>query len=366
MTSRHILTLLVCMSCAVASAQVFEDSTMIQVRSQLPDTIKGNKCIVRQLNCVLGFVDCVMDKLEGGKVSNDSNYMVRPLEKLRLGATVGVSGSAMVLKGGDGEGLVELPLHSMVKISVGLSVHYRAVTAAVSFSPFRINGVKNPDTNFGLSIYNDKWGFDFLYNYSKSLHGTVRIKYDTPTAKGYFQTEYSFGRIRQRIISLHSYYAFNWKRYAMPVAFDQSWIQRRSSGSPLVGLSVQHVNVFNVLQEGQTHEKDDMRFRLWYLSLGGGYGYNLALPRHWLLHASAMAEIVPYVWSRVKEGEDIRKYSYTFPPVLVTGRMAAVKYFNRYFVGLQGKGNYISIGSKNDEQLHTANWEALLSFGVRL
>lgn len=367
--------LLVVLMLAVASsislrAQIYEDSTMIQVYSMLPDTIKGRNLVVRHLNWARGVMDGIMDKFESDDLPNDSNYMVRPAEKLRISATVGVSGSAMVLKGGedndDGRTYISLPLYSQAMLSVGLSVHYRLVTAAFSFSPFRINGVKNPDRNFGLSIYNDKWGFDFVYNYSKSLRGSVTIANDNPESKTVLEYEWPVGRIRQRIISMHTYYAFNWKRFAMPAVFDQSWIQRRSVGSPLAGLSVQHVNMFNVLQDNETPENDDMRIRLWYVALGGGYGYNLAMPHHWLLHGSVMAEIVPYTWSRVKEGSDIRRFHYSWPPMLLTGRMGAVKYFNRYFVSIQSKGNYVCIGSKKNEQMHTVNWEAILSFGVRL
>ena len=73
------------------------------------------------------------------------------------------------------------------------------------------------------------------------------------------------GSISQKTLNLNFYYAFNYCKSSFPAAFSQSYIQKRSAGSWMIGASF----------DGSKTKVKGMTIRLNELALGAGYGYNL-------------------------------------------------------------------------------------------
>ena len=100
---------------------------------------------------------------------------------------------------------------------------------------------------------------------------------------------------------LNLYYIFNHNKFSYPAAFSQSTIQRKSAGSPLLGIGFsmhtidvdwnklellmqqtfpyQHTNLIDESMKVKTVEYTDF-------SITGGYAYNWAFARNWLLSSS--------------------------------------------------------------------------------
>lgn len=83
--------------------------------------------------------------------------------------------------------------------------------------------------------------------------------------------------MRVRLMTFDGYYLFNGKHYSYTAAFDQSVIQRRSSGSPMVGGMYYHSTID--YSRGNNGDfiylmNDIGKMKHYQLSLGGGYAYN--------------------------------------------------------------------------------------------
>lgn len=355
---RRIMTLLFACVCLALPAQIHRDSTTIQIMSRLSDSIPGNNIISRHLNWVQGSVlNAFLDNPDKS-IPNDTNYMVKPTEKLRIGTSFNVSGANMTLKGKiSGEYPFSMPLNSQAKTTMGLSLCYRGLSMGFSFSPLHLGG-KNHDTDICLSAYNERFGGDIIYHSSETFSGKFSLtdiydeEFDIPK-----------GSIRQNIYCLNGYYSFNWKRFALPAVFDRSWIQKRSAGSVLLGCTMMCVDIEKLIEADGT---DHLVFRLYYPAIGGGYGYNWVCAHHWLIHADALFEIVPYVFGYATISEEKKHFPYKWPPVMVVSRFGALHYFHRYYAGINIKFNDITVGQEDRLQLKTSKWDLSLFLGIRI
>ena len=344
--------------------QINRDSTIIQVKSYIPDSVPGNNLVSRHLNWVQGTVLAKVLDDPHETIKNDTNYMVKPTEKLRVGTSLNLSGANMTLSGRLSDDYdFTMPLDAQAKTSIGLSLCYRGLSIGFSVSPFHLGG-KNSDTEFGMSMYNDRWGVDLMYHSAKTYKGRFTMTpnenaTESATENGF---DIPIGSIRQDLYGINGYYVFNWKRFAMPAAFDRSWLQRRSAGSFLLGITLIHLNIKKLVDE---EDPNQLRFNLWYAALGGGYGYNWVCPHHWLIHADILAEIVPYVIGKSVIGPNTKRFPNKWPPVMLVSRFGVVHYFHRYFIAFNILFNEITIGQGTNLQLRTNKWHLSFDFGVR-
>ncbi|MCR4995002.1 MAG: DUF4421 domain-containing protein [Bacteroidales bacterium] len=291
------------------------------------------------------------------EVPNDTNYMIKPGEKLRIGTKFNMTGANMTLNGYlDDNYEFSMPLNAQAKTSIGLSLCYRGLSVGFSFSPLHIGG-KNHDIDFSLSAYNDRFGGDVIFHSAETFSGKFKCEdlLDEPL-------NIPKGSIRQTIYGLNGYYAFRWKRFAMPAVFDQSWIQRRSAGSGLLGGTLMLVDIQKLVNT----DPDQLKFRLFYAAIGGGYGYNWVSAHHWLIHFDAMLEVVPYVFGKTTIGTERKRFPYKWPPIMSVGRFGILHYFHRYYVGFNMKYNEITVGQADELQLKTNKWNMSLFLGVRI
>lgn len=344
-------------------AQVKRDSTIIQVESYIPDSVPGNNIVSRHLNWVQGTVLKFILDDPYETIKNDTNYMVKPHEKLRLGTSLNLAGANMTLSGKMNETYTfQMPLNAQAKSSIGLSVCYRGLSIGFSFSPFHLGG-KNSDTELGLSMYNNRWGMDVIYYSATTYKGTFSMKpnKNADSTAVDFSLDIPSGSIQQNIYAINGYYVFNWRKFAFPAVFDHSWLQRRSAGSWMLGMTLMHLNIKKLVDT----DPNQLRFKLWYAALGGGYGYNWVCRHHWLIHADIFAEIVPYVIGNSVIGEVTKRFPNKWPPVMLVGRFGVAHYFNRYFIAFNTLFNEITIGQNTDLQLRTNKWDLSFVFGVR-
>ena len=184
-----------------------------------------------------------------------------------------------------------------------------------------------PRIKTGVSTYAGVWaGYrGYGFGYSKNLIGrgsiykfgvtggsygaNLRIHHfstDEPQVRltGYLPTwtdeTYSYllmEPIKARLLTFDAYYLFNGKRFSYSAAYDQSVIQRRSSGSLMIGGMYYHSTVR--YEEGSNADfilfmNDIGKFKHYQLSFGGGYAYNLVPCKGLLISGFCMLMLTSY------------------------------------------------------------------------
>lgn len=161
--------------------------------------------------------------------------------------------------------------------------------------------------DFNVSLYSNQIGVDIFYRRSGNTFRISRFSFgsdsnlDASPVVGQ-----NFGGFKSSVRGGNLYYIFNHKKFSYPAAYSQSTVQRRSAGSPIVGLGyTQHkLDVdwlaFNRLVEQSmggayslpadvdtTLMSTDISYTDY--SVSGGYAYNWVFARNWLLDISLQA-----------------------------------------------------------------------------
>lgn len=155
--------------------------------------------------------------------------------------------------------------------------------------------------DFSLSLYSSQLGIDLFYRRSgddykiTDLH--LRDGVDTSPMENV-----SFSGFQSSVKGFNLYYIFNHKKFSYPAAYSQSTIQRRSAGSPLVGIGYTHhrlsidwdrfrsLAAIRLGEDVVRHEIDSTmttgKVDYYDISINGGYAYNWVFARNWLFDIS--------------------------------------------------------------------------------
>ena len=289
------------------------------------------------------------------KIKFDTNYISRPDARWTIKFRGNLSGADMqtttVTQG------VENRTHVMANCrgTLSMAVAYRGLAAGVAVNPAKLAG-KSKDFEFNLNSYSNRYGFDVVYLSSKTLHGhkdngTERI--DIPK-----------GKISQNAININFYYAFNSRKFSFPAAFSQSYIQKRSAGSWMIGASF----------DGSKTTTEDLTIRLNEWAVGAGYAFNLVAFRRFLFHLSALPTVTVYSHDYTKtttvtddgvKHTERHNMEYHFPSAIITSRAAAVYSWRNKFAGATAVYNYSVAGDEDHLQLKRNKWRVRMFFGFR-
>ena len=243
--------------------------------------------------------------------------------------------------------------------TLSMAVAYRGLGLGVAVNPAKFAG-KCKDFEYNLNSYSNRYGFDVVFLSSKTYHG-----YKAADAE---RIDIHKGQISQNALNLNFYYAFNYRRFSFPAAFSQSYIQKRSAGSWMIGASF----------DGSKTELNDMTIRLNEFAVGAGYAYNLVIARHWLCHLSALPTMTIYSHDYTKTltsaDEDNapsatntmrHDMKYHFPSAIITGRGAVVYSWRNKFAGATAVYNYSVAGNEDHLQVRRNKWRVRMFFGFR-
>lgn len=243
--------------------------------------------------------------------------------------------------------------------TLSMAVAYRGLGLGVAVNPAKFAG-KCKDFEYNLNSYSNRYGFDVVFLSSKTYHG-----YKAADAE---RIDIHKGQISQNALNLNFYYAFNYRRFSFPAAFSQSYIQKRSAGSWMIGASF----------DGSKTELNDMTIRLNEFAVGAGYAYNLVIARHWLCHLSALPTMTIYSHDYTKTltsaDEDnapsatstVRHdMKYHFPSAIITGRGAVVYSWRNKFAGATAVYNYSVAGDEDHLKVRRNKWRVRMFFGFR-
>lgn len=293
------------------------------------------------------------------KVKYDTAYIGRPDARWTIKYRGNLSGADMrttsVTDGVENRSRVTADCRG----TLSMAVAYRGLGLGVAVNPAKFAG-KCKDFEYNLNSYSNRYGFDVVFLSSKTYHG-----YKASDAE---RIDIRKGQISQNALNLNFYYAFNYRRFSFPAAFSQSYIQKRSAGSWMIGASF----------DGSKTELNDMTIRLNEFAVGAGYAYNLVIARHWLCHLSALPTMTIYSHDYTKTltsaDEDnapsatstVRHdMKYHFPSAIITGRGAVVYSWRNKFAGATAVYNYSVAGDEDHLKVRRNKWRVRMFFGFR-
>ena len=291
------------------------------------------------------------------KTPYDTNYVIRPEGRLTLKVRVNQSGDDIHAKGNKGGISSKADLKNNFKTTVSIGASYRGLSASLSINPAKMSGAYK-DYEFNFAYFSSRLSLDASYHRSTTLAGDT----ERGDAIGHLES----GDARMKMANLAAYYVFNHRRFSYPAAFSQSYIQRRSAGSWLAGLSYQggSIETTDELKE-RNPNAPDVNIHIGLLGIGGGYGYNWVLGKRWLLHFSMLPNFVIYNHNHMTvngERRDAKHFSFG---MIFNERAAVVYNFSpRYFAGatLKMSNSFFN----NDVTVNQNKWRARFSIGMRL
>ena len=204
-------------------------------------------------------------------------------------------------------------------------------------------------TEYDVSIYSSRIGVDLFYRKTGNDYKIRRMSLGDGIDTAPLE-DVPFGGLSSTIKGGNIYYIFNYKRFSYPAAFSQSTVQRRSAGSPMIGIGyTQHTLSVNwdeldaIISErmgenvAENLDEDLLFGTINYtdISVSGGYGYNYVPVRNLLLAASLSLGLA---YKRTTGDSHRKKFSFrdfSFNNVNLDGigRFAVVWNNTRWYAG---------------------------------
>jgi len=293
------------------------------------------------------------------RIPYDTNYVVRPQGKLTLKVRLNQTGNDFHAKGTVNGIYSKADLSTSHKTTMSIGASYRGISAGLSINPAKWKGAYK-DYEFNLNYYSSRISLDFSYQRSESLAGDVNRD-----DRGLQTME--TGDLTLKVVNLAGYYAFNHRRFSFPAAFNQSYIQRRSAGSWLAGISYQG-GLIETTDELKARKPDapDISIDVGHVGIGGGYGYNLVLGKKWLFHLSMLPTVVVYNRNKFTVNGERKEAKRMRFNMIFNERAAIVYNFSpRYFAS----ATLVMNNSVFDDDVVVVNqnkWRARASIGLRL
>ena len=288
----------------------------------------------------------------------DSEYVVRPEGRLTLKVRLNQSGNDFHAKGTVNGIDSRADLKTSHKTTFAMAASYRGLSLGFAINPAKINGFYK-DYEMNLNYYSSRLSLDASYQRSTTLAGDIE--------RGDEDSRLESGDIALKVLNVVGYYVFNNRRFSYPAAFTQSYIQRRSAGSWLAGISYQggSIETTEALKE-RNPNAPDTRIYIGHLGIGGGYGYNWVVGKKWLFHFSMLPTFVVYNRNNFTvNGERKRAQHIRFNMIFNERAAIIYKFSSRYFAGLTLAMNN-SIFDDEYVVVNQNKWRVRGFFGLRL
>lgn len=292
------------------------------------------------------------------RTSYDTNYVVRPEGKLTLKLKGNQTGNSLRARGIVDDVHFKSHLSTSHKSTISIAASYRGISAAYSINPDKLRGFYD-DYELNFNFYASRFCIDASYQESSSLSGDMTFGDETLRMEQ--------GEADMKVFNITGYYVFNHRRYSVSAAYNQSYIQRRSAGSWLAGLSYQGGSIETSDERKERYPEDhDVRIYVGHVGIGGGYGYNLVLGKKWLLNLTLLPTFVVYNRNKLTINDESQHAGRMKFNMLFNERAAVVYNFSsRYFVGLTGVATN-SLFVDDAVTVHQNKWVAHAFVGMRL
>ena len=287
----------------------------------------------------------------------DTNYVIRPEGKLTLKLRLNQTGNDFHAKGTVNDIYSKADLKTSHKTTMSIGASYRGISAAVAINPAKIKGVYK-DYEFNLNYYSSRLSLDLSYQRSETLTGDIV----GDRGEQHLQSD----DVTLKVLNIAGYYTFNHRRFSYPAAFTQSYVQRRSAGSWLAGISYQGGSIKTTDNlKARSPNAPDVRIYIGHLGIGGGYGCNWVPSRKWLLHLSLLPTFVVYNRNNMTVNDERKEAQHMQFNMIFNERAAIVYNFSpRYFAGATAVVNN-SVFKDDAVTVNQNKWRARAFIGMR-
>ena len=154
-------------------------------------------------------------------------------------------------------------------------------------------------SEFNLSLYSSMLGVDFIHIRNTGNFKLKKVNgFDEIPSKHFYN--YPVTGVKADIMSYSGYYVFNHRKFSYPAAYNQSTMQRKSCGSPMLGIGFSKQKLEfdytklppELTEDGKIIDElkfDKINYKYFYVS--GGYAYNWVFAPHIMLGVSVMPSI---------------------------------------------------------------------------
>lgn len=341
---RNIFTTVFLASAVAASAQIPELSDSNKIRKMWLGTKAGQE------------VEGVLNKRDANaKTKYDTLYISKPRQRWTIKLRGNVSGSALHSTGKNNGTEFSTKLDAEMKATLGGSVSYRGLTMGLALNPQKLAG-KNKDLEFNLNSYSNRMGIDLVYLDANTFKGE--------TQHGSDKMRISAGDVRQKMLTASAYYAFNHRRFSFPAAFTQSQLQLHSCGTWMAGASLIAGKMNS--RRGIIGYDTAADMSLFHLAIGFGYAYNFVTSHNWLIHISAMPQLVVLERNKTTVGDERKSTPFRFPNITNVGRMSLVHFHQNRFYGFSAVINLWNLGDYDTLRMENVKWRVRLFYGFRI
>lgn len=290
------------------------------------------------------------------KITYDTLYIQKPPYDWTIRLRFTGNESSIRLKGDIDDKDVLCKLAAHINATVGMGINYKGLGVGLSVNSKMFNKENRKDINLGIRFYSSRFGIEALYQSTKTYSGNVKIN----------GTEYptQSGEIDYNSLTFDAYYVFNHKHFSFPAAFTQSYIQRRSSGSIMLGASAL-LGEFKTIYDGNDPDYIHYRTGLNLLAIGAGYGYNIVLGKHFLIHFSLVPNIIIINGTHCSANNKSRQTDKSFPDFIITGRNAFVYTNKRFFASFTNTYNQYYF-DRNENYNKYSKYTGRINIGYRL
>lgn len=235
---------------------------------------------------------------------------------------------------------MHVDMRSKLAANMGLQLSFMAVSVGYTLGITNLINGEKVSNKVDFSFTCARFAAEAYYMENRGTV-TVRVRGRTDGEK-WNATLREFGGFHRKAYGMRAYYFFNNRRYAQAAAYCFSKYQKRSVGSFIAGICLQHRDMGINMEEFPPFVLDQIppgqempHFLYNDYCLMAGYGYNWVLGTKWLLNLT----VAPYVGYRhLLATQNVDRASAWSVNMRV--RMGAIYNHKKYFVGLQNYGDF--------------------------
>ncbi len=227
-------------------------------------------------------------------------------------------------------------IRSNLTSNIGLQLSFMAVSVGFTMGVTDLIHGKGKSKKLDFSFTCARFAAEAYY--MENVGATTMDYRHKTDAEKYKGTIHDFNGLKRMSYGMSAYYFFNNRRYAQAAAYCFSKYQKRSAGSLIAGINLQHRDMrfdadeFPAIVRDQLPEGVEMpRFLYNDYCVMVGYGYNWVMSKSWLLNIT----MAPYLGYRHVIATQHENRISTFS-INMRARMGAVYNHKQFFVGLQG------------------------------
>ncbi len=231
-----------------------------------------------------------------------------------------------------------ITLSSVQKYSAGLGFAYKGVGIDLGIAVYRNSILPDQKTkgfNFISTLYRGRNVIDMTFQINKGFAQSGDSAGKTINITRNDISEFNFG--------VNYNYVFNYRKFSFKAAMSGTQIQKKSAGSPLLGVFLSNINIIaddTLISDkfSSLFNRGDIGSQINVFSMGltGGYAYTLVLPHRFYITASLIPGIAFSIEQSRNDSLNLFNVISSVAPKLISRNAIGYSGVNFYVIGLFG------------------------------